>query len=148
MDATHWLERITSELADLGQQEFLVIAEPDPTPPEPAGFLGKLRSKVSRSTTPSRWGQVLCVDEVLYAEFAGTQHVGGTWEASVEQHEALRAAGWLTPDETDPIAPAPPVPHYWRTVPQPEAELIAGLLVDAFTILGADIATLTLKRDQ
>jgi len=148
VDATQWQERIVSELAGLGQQEFVIIAEPSPSVPEPTGLLARLRSKASRSAPPSRWGQVLCVDSVLYAEFAGTQHIGGTWEASAEQHEALRAAGWLTPDETDPIAPAPAVPHYWRTVPQGEAALVAGLLVDAFRILGADFATLALRRDQ
>ncbi|SDL08925.1 hypothetical protein SAMN05428985_10991 [Nocardioides sp. YR527] len=148
MDATQWQERITSELAGLGQQEFVIIKEPEPSVPEPTGFLARLRAKSSRSAAPSRWGQVLCVDEVLSAEFAGTQHIGGSWEASAEQHEALRAAGWLTPDETDPIAPAPGLPHYWRTVPQAEAELVAGLLVDAFRILGADLATLTLERDR
>ena len=148
MDATQWHERITSELAGLGQQEFVIIAEPSPPAPEPTGFLARLRSKASRSAPPSRWGQVLCVDSVLYAEFAGTQHIGGTWEASAEQHEALRAAGWLTPDETDPIAPAPGVPHYWRTVPLAEEALVAGLLVDAFRILGADFATLGIRRDQ
>lgn len=147
VDATPWQERITSELADLGQREFVIISEPEPAAPEPTGFLGRLRSKASRSA-PSRWGQVLCEDEVLYAEFAGTQHIGGSWEASAEQHDALRAAGWLTPDETDPIAPAPAVPHYWRTVPRPEADLVAALLVDAFRILGADLATLTLRRDR
>ncbi|TQL70305.1 hypothetical protein FB381_4235 [Nocardioides albertanoniae] len=148
MDATQWLERIASELADLGQQEFVIIGEPEPDPPSPTGLLGKLRSKVSKPAAPSRWGQVLCIDEVLYAEFAGTQHIGGIWEAPVEQHEALREAGWLAPDDSDPIAPPPPAPHYWRTVPQPEAELIAGLLVDAFHILGADFETLRLKRDK
>ncbi|MET8521716.1 hypothetical protein [Nocardioides sp. NPDC004968] len=147
MDATQWHERITAELAGLGQQEFVIISEPSPPAPEPTGFLARLRSKSSR-TVPSRWGQVLCVDSVLYAEFAGTQHIGGTWEASTEQHEALRAAGWLTPDETDPIAPAPGVPHYWRTVPQAKAALVAGLLVDAFRILGADYSTLAIRRDQ
>ena len=100
MDATQWLERLTSDLADLGQQEFLIIGEPEPTPPEPVGFLAKVRSKVSKPVAPSRWGQVLCIDEVLYAEFAGTQHVGGIWEAPADQHEALRAAGWLAPNET------------------------------------------------
>lgn len=148
MDTTQWQERITAELASLGQQEFVIIAEPSPSVPEPTGFLARLRSKSSRSTAPSRWGQVLCVDSVLYAEFVGTQHIGGTWEASAEQHEALRAAGWLTPDETDPIAPAPAVPHYWRTVPQAEAALVAGLLVGAFRILGADLSTLGIRRDQ
>ncbi|WP_406024074.1 hypothetical protein OH802_00410 [Nocardioides sp. NBC_00850] len=147
MDATQWQERITAELAGLVQQEFVIIAEPSPPAPEPTGLLARLRSKSSR-TVPSRWGQVLCVDSVLYAEFAGTQHIGGNWEATAEQHEALRAAGWLTPDETDPIAPAPAVPHYWRTVPRAEAALVAGLVVDAFRILGADFATLTLRRDQ
>lgn len=148
MDTTQWQERITAELTGLGQQEFVIISEPEPAAPEPTGFLARLRSKASRSVPPSRWGQVLCVDEVLYAEFAGTQHIGGTWEASAEQHEALRAAGWLTPDETDPIATAPPFPHYWRTAPQAEAALVARLVVDAFRILGADFATLGLKRDR
>lgn len=148
MDATQWQVRIASELADLGQQEFVIISEPSPPAAPPTGLLARLRAKVSGSTAPSRWGQVLCVDEVLCAEFAGTQHIGGAWAASAEQHEALRAAGWLTPDETDPIAPAPSVPHYWRTVPQPEAALVAGLLVDAFRILGADFTTLTLRRDR
>ncbi|MFD7073944.1 hypothetical protein ACFV9G_07000 [Nocardioides sp. NPDC059952] len=148
MDATQWQERITSELAGLGQQEFVIIGEPSPPAPAPTGFLARLRAKSSRSAAPSRWGQVLCVDEVLYAEFAGTQHVGGSWEASTEQHEALRSAGWLTPDETDPIAPAPAVAHYWRTVPRSEAARVAGLLVDAFQILGADFAALTLERDR
>jgi hypothetical protein len=147
VDATQWQERITSELAGLGQQEFVTIGEPEPTPPEPTGFMARLKSKVSPPVAPSRWGQVLCVDEVLYAEFAGTQHIGGIWEASLEQHAALRAAGWLAPDDTDPIAPAPAQPHYWRTVPQPEAELVAELFVDAFSILGADLATLTLRRN-
>lgn len=148
MDATQWQQRITSELGELGQQEFVLVSEPEPPAPEPTGLLARLRSKASRSAAPSRWGQVLCVDEVLYAEFAGTQHIGGIWEASAEQHEALRAAGWLTPGETDPIAPASSQPHYWRTVPQPEAELVAGLLVDAFRILGADFGTLAIRRDQ
>lgn len=148
MDATQWQERITTELTGLGQQEFVIIAEPAPAVPELTGFLARLRSKASRASAPSRWGQVLCVDGILYAEFAGTQHIGGTWEASAEQHEALRTAGWLTPDETDPIAPAPGLPHYWRTVPQAEAALVAGLLVDAFRVLGADLATLSLTRDQ
>jgi hypothetical protein len=147
VDATQWQERIASELADLGQQEFVVVGEPEPAAPEPSGFLARLRSKAS-APAPFRWGQVLCVDEILYAEFTGTQHIGGTWQASTEQHDALRAAGWLTPGETDPIAPAPSQPHYWRTVPQPEAELVARLLVDAFGILGADFATLTLRRDR
>lgn len=71
MDATQWQERIASELADLGQQEFAVVGEPEPSQP-----------------------------------------------------------------------------HYWWTVPQPEAELVPRLLVDAFGILGADFATLTLRRDQ
>lgn len=148
MDRTQWQERIAAELAGLGQQEFVIVSEPSPSVPEPTGFLARLRSKASRSAAPSRWGQVLCVDSILYAEFAGTQHIGGTWEASAEQHEALRAAGWLTPDETDPIASAPGVPHYWRTVPQTEAALVAGLLVDAFRVLGADFATLAIKKDQ
>ncbi|MBC7276229.1 hypothetical protein [Nocardioides sp.] len=147
MDATQWQERIASEFTGLGQREFVIVSEPEPSAPEPTGFLARLRSAASRSA-PSRWGQVLCEDEVLYAEFVGTQHIGGTWEASAEQHEALRAAGWLTPDETDPIAPAPAVPHYWRTVPRSEAALVASLLVDAFRILGADFSTLTLKRDK
>lgn len=146
MDATQWHERIASELADLGQQEFVLISEPEPEAPEPKGLLSRLRSKARPA--PSRWGQVLCVDGVLSAELVGTQHIGGTWEASSEQHEALRAAGWLTPDDADPIAPAPAVPHYWRTLPQAEAEQVARLLVDAFRILGADFATLRLTRDR
>lgn len=148
MDATYWRGRIASELSTLDQQEFVIVGEPEEEPAVPTGLLGKVKAKVKKPTVPSRWGQVLCLDEVLFAEFVGTTHIGGTWEATDEQHEAVRAAGWLTPDETDPIAPTPTVPHYWRTVPQPECELIAELMVEAFTILGADLETLWLRREQ
>lgn len=148
MDATQWQERITSELAGLGQQEFVIIREPVPAPPEPTGFMAKVKAKVSKPVAPSRWGQVLCLDEVLYAEFAGTQHIGGIWAAPIAQHDTLRRAGWLIPGETDGDAEAPSQPHYWRTLPQSEAAHVADLLVDAFGILGADFATLDLTRDR
>lgn len=99
MDATQWLERIASELADLGQQEFVIVGEPEDSAPEPTGLLARLRSKASRSSPPSRWGQVLCVDEVLYAEFVGTQHIGGTCSPRAS-HSRSRPVSTFRPSAT------------------------------------------------
>lgn len=143
MDATYWRERITSALVALGQEQTMVVGEPEAAP-EKNGILTKLRSKAH--SAPRRWGQALCVDEVLYVEFEGTQHIGGAWQATEEQHQAIRDAGWLAPGDHVPIGTPPRAHHYWLTVPQVEAELVAELFVDAFVILGADLESLTLEQ--
>ena len=48
----------------MGQQEFMILGEPEAKAPEPSGLLARLRARVSRPEVPSRWGQVLCIDEL------------------------------------------------------------------------------------
>ncbi len=98
MPFASWHE-VTRELAESLEQlrdgDFLILGEP-------VSQVLVRRSLFARRAkpAPTRYVQVLRVDEVLSAECVGAAALGGAWAMTAETIETLRALGWRTPEES------------------------------------------------
>lgn len=135
--------RLRDLLTDLSQDEFVIVGEPSPEPGPPRGLLRR-----RPEPPPRRYVQFRDDGEWLYGECVGAALFGGDWEIGDEQHERLRAMGWLAPGDPDPSGTQPPYPNYWALRPRAEAGQMADQGVDALAELGADPATLEWQRDR
>lgn len=135
--------RLEVEVGELGDDEFVVLGEPQP---EPGPRTGLLRRRTQ--PPPTRYVQFRGDGEVLHAECVGATLFGGDWEVDEAQHARLRTRGWRAPGEEDPEGVAPSYPNYWAVLPREQAADLAGMGVDALTELGADPAALEWRRER
>lgn len=143
-DAWHQVgTRLRDLLADLTEDEFVVLGEPQPAPGPRRGLL-RLRPE----PPPTRYVQFRDDGEWLYGECVGAARFGGDWEITDEQHQQLRALGWLAPGDEDPIDVPPSVPNYWVRLARGESSRLASMGADALALLGVDAASLEWRRDR
>lgn len=144
--ATTWADvaaLLDAELAGLGDGEFLVAGEPAGAPGPPRGLLRR-----RTPPPPRRYVQARVAGGWAYAECVGATLFGGDWPATPEQHDALRALGWLAPGDEDPTGTAPAYPNYWRTVSVVELPALAALAVRSLEVLGTDPDAVQVDRDH
>lgn len=133
--------RLDQELAELGDEEFVLVGEPVGPPGPPRGLLRR-RS----SPAPTRYAQVVRRGDHWYAECVGATSFGGDWEVGPAAHARLLALGWLAPGDDDPSGMQPSYPNYWRVLARPERAQVATMCVDALAALGADADVLEWRR--
>ena len=134
--------RLDQELAELGDEEFVLVGEPVGPPGPPRGLLRR-RS----SPAPTRYAQVVRRGDHWYAECVGATTFGGDWEVDEVTHHRLRDLGWLVPGEDDPSGVQPSYPNYWKVLPRAGAGRAAAICSDALALLGAEPSTLEWRRD-
>jgi len=123
-DTNRDLERA---LGELQHREFLILGEP-------VEHLGPRRGIVHLA--PTRYVQVLRIEDVLSAECVGAASLGGIWEMNPNLIGRLRAAGWMTPAET--MARYGTVtPNFDQYVDLEDLPALAGVLVATLQLLGA-----------
>src|SRR3954452_4923627 len=107
---TGWAEaeqRLREELGDLEDGQFLVLGEPAGPPGPPRGLLRR-----RPAPPPTRYVQFRMAGGWVYAECVGSRMFGGDWATTAEQHDGLRALGWLAPGDDDPTGTQPSYPNY------------------------------------
>jgi hypothetical protein len=125
-------------LEGLWDEEFLILGEPVP-PPEPRrGLFGR------RRPAPTRYVQVLRIEDVFSAECVGATSHGGTWEMGPETVRQLRHLGWLTPAESK-VAYGNDTPNFEQYVEKTGLHGLADVLVTSLHLLGARPETLELE---
>ncbi len=125
--------RLEREVADLGDDGFVVLSEPAPPAGPPRGLLRR------RHQPPSRYVQVRTAEPgMLYAECVGATLFDGEWEVSASQHEQLRALGWFVPGDDNPWDAAPAYPNYFRYDQVSSGPEVARTCVDSLQVLGVD----------
>lgn len=127
----HALER-------LAEGEFLILGEPVPHPSPRRGFLRRSRP------APTRYVQVLRVEDVLSAECVGPTSLGGSWEMDPSTIKLLRRLGWLTPKESK-VAYGNNTPNFEQYVERIGLPDLADVLVASLELLGALPSNLELE---
>ena len=117
-------------LERLWPEEFLILGEPVPLTPRRQGPLGR------REPVPTRYVQVLRVDDVFSAECVGAASLGGTWQMDPDTIRLLRHLGWLTPSESM-IAYGSVTPNFEQYVEAVGLAGLADVLVTSLHLLGA-----------
>jgi hypothetical protein len=134
-------ERLSVTLADLSDGGILIVGEPA-VPPGPRQ--GLLRRR--RKPPPVRYVQYVRTELVIGCECVGAAGFGGDLALTMEQDQAIRAAGWRLPGDGSDAEPAPSYPNYHRTVKLGEAGEAARLGVDALRVLGLGPRELVWQR--
>ncbi len=124
--------RLEREVADLGDDGFVILSEPAPPAGPPRGVLRR------RHQPPSRYVQVRASEPgLLYAECVGATLFDGEWEVSAAQHEQLRGLGWFVPGEENPWEAEQTYPNYYRYDDRSRGPELAALCVASLELLGA-----------
>ena len=133
--------RLEREVAELGDDGFVIVTEPTPPAGPPRGLLRR------RHQPPSRYVQVRATEGGLfYAECVGATLFDGDWEVTAAQHDQLRALGWFVPGEDNPWDAEQNYPNYFRYDEGSRAAELARLCVESLEILGADADGLVWQR--
>src|SRR4051812_42883362 len=119
----HALER-------LAEGEFLILGEPVPVSRPRRGLLRR------GQPAPTRYVQVLRVEEVLSAECVGATSLGGTWKMDPFTIKLLRRMGWLTPSEAQ-VAYGNSTPNFEQYVERAGLLGLTDVLVASLELLGA-----------
>ena len=125
-------------LERLAEGEFLILGEPVPVSLPRRGLLRRGRP------APTRYVQVLRVEDVLSAECVGATSLGGTWEMDPFTIKLLRRMGWLTPTESA-VAYGNSTPNFEQYVERTGLLGLADVLVASLELLGALPAELELE---
>jgi len=118
-------------LRGLADGDVVVLGEPQQQGPR-RGLLR--RSK----PLPGRYVQALRTGDLLSGECVGARLFGGDAEIAAEDHERLRADGWLAP--ADLVDTEPGYPNYRCDLPLDEAGVLARRQVEALVVLGLEPA--------
>jgi hypothetical protein len=117
-------------LEELVDGEFLILGEPVPLPMQRRGLLRRLRP------APSRYVQVLRIEDILTAECVGATSLGGSWEMGSSTIDGLRSMGWLTPKERQATY-GNTTPNFEQYVERVGLPALADVLVTSLELLGA-----------
>ena len=117
-------------LEELADGEFLILGEPVPHHVPRRGLLRRSRP------APTRYVQVLRIEEVLSAECVGATSEGGSWEMDPSAIELLRSIGWLTPKESN-TAYGNITPNFEQYVEREDLPGLVDVLVASLELLGA-----------
>ena len=113
----------------LAEGEFLILGEPVPIPSPRRGLLRRPQP------APTRYVQVLRIEDVLSAECVGATSLGGTWEMDPLTIKLLRRLGWLTPKESE-VAYGSTTPNFEQYVERVGLPALADVLVASLELLG------------
>jgi hypothetical protein len=136
-------DRLERVLGELVEDDFLIVGEPRPSQERPRGLL---RRKPPRP--PVRYVQFRDDGEWLYGECVGAALFGGDWQVTPEQHQRIRAMGWLAPGDPDDSGSQPPYPNYWRVLPRVDNAAMASLGSGALEVLGVEPSVVEWRRDR
>ncbi len=128
---------LARSLERLGDGEFLILGEPVRMPSR-RGFGRR------RVPAPTRYVQVLRVDEVLTAECVGAASLGGIWKMGPGTIESLRTLGWLTPEESE-AQHGHQTPNFVLCVELHSLPDLADLLISSLQTLEAEPLELELQ---
>ena len=117
-------------LEQLVDGEFLILGEPVPLPAPRRGLLRRSRP------APTRYVQVLRIEDVLSAECVGATSLGGSWEMDPSTIELLGQMGWLTPKESM-AAYGHTTPNFEQYVERVGLPALTDVLVASLELLGA-----------
>ncbi len=117
-------------LEQLADGEFLILGEPVPLPVPRRGLLRRLRP------APTRYVQVLRIEDVLTTECVGAASLGGSWEMDDSTIDTLRSLGWLTPKE-GMTAYGNTTPNFEQYVERADLPALTDLLMASLELLGA-----------
>ena len=117
-------------LEQLADGEFLILGEPVPHHVPRRGFLRRSRP------APTRYVQVLRIEDVLSAECVGATSEGGSWEMDPPAIDLLGQMGWLTPTESM-AAYGNSTPNFEQYVERVGLPALVDVLVASLELLGA-----------
>jgi len=117
-------------LEQLADGEFLILGEPVPHHVPRRGFLRRSRP------APTRYVQVLRIEDVLSAECVGATSEGGSWEMDPPAIDLLGQMGWLTPTESM-AAYGNSTPNFEQYVERVGLPGLVDVLVASLELLGA-----------
>ena len=115
---------LAGTIRSLHHAGFVVVGEP-PGAPRRVGLFRRTEHP------PTRYVQLLRLDDELHAECVGTSAVGGPLEVSPEVAARLLAMGWAPPGDD-----AGTVPNYVVTAQVTDAERLADLGARTLQLLG------------
>lgn len=136
-------DRLGAAIAALEPEQFMIAGEPEPEPEPARGVLARLRP---RHAAPTRYVQVLRVDDQILAEAVGSESFGGYYPFDVATDTAVRALGWTAPDDSD--AEPMGAPNYRRWFAADQSADAATLLIETLTTMGVDLSTVTVTVDS
>ena len=110
-------------IRSLQHKGFVVVGEP-PGTPRRVGLLRRTEHP------PTRYVQLLRVDDELHAECVGTTAVGGPLEVSLEVAARLLSWGWMPPGDARGVS------NYAVTAQVTDAERLADLGTRTLELLG------------
>ena len=117
-------------LEKLVDGEFLILGEPVPQHSPRRGLLRR------SLPAPTRYVQVLRIEDVLSAECVGPASLGGTWEMDPSTIDVLQRLGWLTPKESE-VAYGNTTPNFEQYVERVGLPALTDILVASLELLGA-----------
>jgi len=117
-------------LEQLADGEFLILGEPVPHHVPRRGLLRRAQP------APTRYVQVLRIEDVLSAECVGATSEGGSWDMDASAIELLRSIGWLTPNESN-AAYGNMTPNFEQYVEREGLPGLVEVLVASLDLLGA-----------
>ena len=128
-------------LEQLVDGEFLILGEPVPVPLPRRGLLRRSRP------APTRYVQVLCIEDVLSAECVGASSLGGSWDMDPSTIELLGKMGWLTPEQSR-AAYGNTTPNFEQYVERECHLALTDVLVTSLELLGALPSDLQLETSR
>jgi hypothetical protein len=117
-------------LEELVDGEFLILGEPVPHSEPRRGLLRRSRP------APTRYVQVLRIEDVLSAECVGATSQGGSWDMDPSAIELLGQMGWLTPKESK-AAYGNTTPNFEQYVERVGLPGLVDVLLASLELLGA-----------
>ena len=130
---------LTTALEQLAEGEFLIMGESSRT----RGLRRRLSGR-QHQPPPTRYVQVLRVDEIFSAECVGATRLGGTWAMNDATIEQLCRMGWLTPEESR-VEFGNVTPNFDTYVELGHVHGLADLMVASLAVLGARPEDLDLR---
>jgi hypothetical protein len=131
---------LVAALEELADREFLIMGEP-------TSNSGPVRRRLfgrRDQPAPTRYVQVLRIEEVLSAECVGAVSLGGTWQMGDLTIQHLRGLGWLTAAESH-AEYGNVTPNFELYVDIESSDGLPDLLVASLAILGAPPESLVLE---
>lgn len=130
---------LVTVLRELEDHEFLVLGERPCWGTPEAPF-----SENGPHSAPTRYVQVLRVEDFFSAECVGPRSDGGAWEMNDDTVEVLRSLAWRTPSESRAASGAP-TPNFCLYAELDRAEELADLLITSLQVLDAAPQLLELR---